>query len=123
MKFFKLNLRKKKVSWTPNPIYLLFSMDSKHFPKNWLFSNFYWPNRSNFIFSEVKHRRKIRKNHLPVILEPNIRKKMSIVFGIVTKCFIMYLKETILRTFFLSFFDGFRYAGATIVALCSQGLR
>jgi hypothetical protein len=35
----------------------------------------------------------------------------------------MYLKEKIPRSSFLSFFDDFRYAGATIVALCSQGLK
>jgi hypothetical protein len=35
----------------------------------------------------------------------------------------MYLKQKIPRSSFLSFFDDFRYAGATIVALCSQGLR
>ena len=34
----------------------------------------------------------------------------------------MYLKQKIPRSSFLSFFDDFRYAGATIVALCSQGL-
>jgi hypothetical protein len=34
----------------------------------------------------------------------------------------MYLKQNIPRSSFLSFFDDFRYAGATIVALCSQGL-
>jgi hypothetical protein len=34
----------------------------------------------------------------------------------------MYLKQTIPRSSFLSFFDDFRYAGARIVALCSQGL-
>ena len=34
----------------------------------------------------------------------------------------MYLKQKILRSSFWSFFDDFWYAGATIVALCSQGL-
>jgi hypothetical protein len=34
----------------------------------------------------------------------------------------MCLKEMILRSDFLSFSDDFRYAWATIVALCSQGL-
>jgi hypothetical protein len=34
----------------------------------------------------------------------------------------MCLKEKILRSRFLPFLDDFRYAGATIVALCSQGL-
>jgi hypothetical protein len=35
----------------------------------------------------------------------------------------MCLKEKILRSRFLPFLDDFRYAGATIVALCSQGLK
>jgi hypothetical protein len=35
----------------------------------------------------------------------------------------MYLKQKIPRSSFMSFFDDFRYAGATIVALCSQGLK
>jgi hypothetical protein len=35
----------------------------------------------------------------------------------------MYLKQKIPRSSFLSFFDDFKYAGATIVALCSQELR
>ena len=34
----------------------------------------------------------------------------------------MYMKQKNPRSIFLSFFDDFRYAGATIVALCSQGL-
>jgi hypothetical protein len=35
----------------------------------------------------------------------------------------MCLKEKILRSRFLPFLNDFRYARATIVALCSQGLK
>jgi hypothetical protein len=71
----------------------------------------------------VKHRRKILINQLPVILEPNIRKKCNNFFGTESKFFIICLKEKILRSSFLPFLDDLRYAWATIVALCSQGLR
>jgi hypothetical protein len=62
--------------------------------------------------SGSKHKRKILINQLPVILEPDIRKKF----------FMMCLKEKILRSHVLTFCDDFRYAWAAIVALCSQGL-
>jgi hypothetical protein len=77
---------------------------------------------SEIIFQEVKHRRKILINQHPVILEPNIQKNFNYFFGTESKFFIMYLKKKILRSRFLPFLNDFRYARATIKALCSRGL-
>ena len=78
---------------------------------------------SEIIFQEVKHRRKFLINQHPVILEPNIRKKFQLFFGNWIKIFIMCSKDKILRSRFLPFLNDFRFAWATIMALCSQGLR
>jgi hypothetical protein len=78
---------------------------------------------SEIIFPEVKHRRKIMINQLPVILEPNIRKKIQLFFW--NRILILYnvFERKDFTIPFLPFLDDFRYAGATIVALCSQGLK
>jgi hypothetical protein len=83
---------------------------TKHFSKNWLFSNLYFMSSFEIIFPEVKHRRKILINQLPLKLEPNIRKKFNYFLGTESKFFIMCLKENILRSRFLPFLDDFRYA-------------
>ena len=76
---------------------------------------------SEIIFPEVKHRRNILMNQLPIILEPNIWKKINHFFGTESKFFMICLKENILPSRFLLFLNDFRYAWATVVALCSQG--
>jgi hypothetical protein len=48
------------------------------------------------ISPEVKLRRKISKNQLSVIFEPNIQKKLNDFFGITAKFFMMFSEETIL---------------------------
>jgi hypothetical protein len=90
----------------------------EHIPKNWLISHLYFMSSSEIIFLEVKHRRKILINQLPVIFEKNL----NYFLGTESKFFIMCLKEKILQSSFLPFLNDFRYARATIVALCSQGL-
>jgi hypothetical protein len=59
----------------------------------------------------------------PVILGQKFWKNFNYFFGTESKFFIMCLKEKIPRSRFLPFLNDSRFARATIVALCSQGLR
>jgi hypothetical protein len=75
-------------------------------------SHLYFMSSSEIIFPEVKHRR----------LEPNIRKKIKLFFwnGIEILYNVFERKDSTIP--FSAFLDDLRYAWATIVALCSQGL-
>ena len=77
---------------------------------------------SEIIFQEVEHRLKFLINQHSVILDQTFKKNFNYFLRAESKFFIMCSKEKILRSRFLPFLDNFKYAWATIVALCSQGL-
>jgi hypothetical protein len=77
---------------------------------------------SEIIFQEVKQRRKILINQHPVILEPNIRNKFQLFFRNRIKILYNVFERKDSTIPFFAVLNDFRYARATIVALCSQGL-
>ena len=64
---------------------------------------------SEIISPEVKHRRKILINQLPVILEPNIRKKIQFFFGTESNFLIMSLKHHISTCILFGHFRNFKF--------------
>ena len=106
------------------PINLCFECQpwTKHFPKNWLFSNFNWRNRSHLIFLEVKDWKKISKNQPSVKFEQNFQKKNKSLFW--NPCKILYnvFEGDNSTMVFLHILDDFKYAVTFIKVLCSHGL-
>ena len=103
LKILKFHFQKKYLYLDIINFYFKCHACKKHFPKNWLMSQFNLISSLKIIFSEVKHSRKTPINQSPVISEPNIKKIINIFFGIASTFFIMSLKEKILRFFFALF--------------------
>jgi hypothetical protein len=120
-KFWNFTLKKISVPW-----YQFFYLEcyacTKHFAKNWLISPFYLMSRFELIFSGVKLLRKISKNQLPIIFEPNVKNENKFYFWNDQKIFNNEFVRNNSAKFFLRFSDCFRYAWADISALWFQGL-
>jgi hypothetical protein len=70
----------------------------------------YFMSSSEIIFPEVKHRRKILINQLPVIMEPNIRKKIPLFFWNRIEILYNVFERNDFTIPFFGFFNDFRYA-------------
>jgi hypothetical protein len=85
MRYLMLKIQKfhfrKKIYAPRYQYFFILTACTKHFPKNGLISHLYFMSSSEIISPEVKHRRKILTNQLPVILEANIRNKFRLFFG------------------------------------------